>query len=195
VLSVAQMRDWERATWATGKTEAEVIAQVGRIVARRALELTRPGEPILILAGKGHNGEDARQTQPHLAGREVRLLNVVDPAEARGGALRFLLHGRNRRVNDVPALEELSDRGTMTRAEQMAMMDSNQVLAVIAMERAGDDHEVVADSGPARRGGDLDPPRDQGCQHRPHRGQGIDRRASALRPLTRGVRAMGMTVT
>ncbi|MBI3853494.1 MAG: NAD(P)H-hydrate dehydratase [Verrucomicrobia bacterium] len=82
VLSVAQMREWEQATWATGQTEAEVIRRVGQLVARRALQLTHPGETILILAGKGHNGDDARLAQEHLAGREVPLLNVTDPAAA-----------------------------------------------------------------------------------------------------------------
>ena len=80
VLSVAQMREWEQATWAAGQTEAEVIRRVGQLVARRALQLTRSGDSILILAGKGHNGDDARLAQPHLAGREVHLLNVFEPA-------------------------------------------------------------------------------------------------------------------
>lgn len=82
VLSVPQMREWERATWAAGRSEEEVIAQVGRIVAARALELTRPGDTILLLAGKGHNGDDVRQAQPHFAGRNARLLNVTEPAAA-----------------------------------------------------------------------------------------------------------------
>lgn len=80
VLTVDQMREWERLTWASGKTEQDVIAEVGRVLARRALELTGPGARILVLAGKGHNGDDARAAVPHLAGRKVRLVNVVDPA-------------------------------------------------------------------------------------------------------------------
>ena len=60
VISIAQMRDWEQATWAAGQTEAEVIRRVGSCVAQRALQLTQPGDLYLILAGKGHNGEDAR---------------------------------------------------------------------------------------------------------------------------------------
>ena len=55
VITVEQMRRWEAATWESGKTEAEVVAQVGEIVARRALELTQPGDSILLLSGKGHN--------------------------------------------------------------------------------------------------------------------------------------------
>lgn len=80
VLTVDQMREWERLTWASGKTEQDVITEVGRVLARRALELTRPGARILVLAGKGHNGDDARAAVPHLTGRKVRLVNVTEPA-------------------------------------------------------------------------------------------------------------------
>ena len=80
VISIAQMRDWEQATWAAGQTEAEVIRRVGRCVARRALELTQPGDLVLILAGKGHNGEDARSAREHLADRGVEVLDVTETA-------------------------------------------------------------------------------------------------------------------
>ena len=80
VISIAQMRDWEQATWAAGQTEAEVIRRVGRCVARRALQLTQPGDLILILAGKGHNGEDARSAREHLADRRVEVLDVTETA-------------------------------------------------------------------------------------------------------------------
>ena len=63
VINLAQMREWERATWAAGQTEAEVIRRVGEKIAQRALQLTRSGDAILILAGKGHNGDDARAAQ------------------------------------------------------------------------------------------------------------------------------------
>ena len=46
--------------WAAGQTEAKVIHRVGQKIAARARELTRPDDTILILAGKGHNGDDAR---------------------------------------------------------------------------------------------------------------------------------------
>ena len=58
VLTVDQMREWEETTWATGVTEQSVIQQVGQLLARRILALTRPGDSILLLAGKGHNGRD-----------------------------------------------------------------------------------------------------------------------------------------
>jgi NAD(P)H-hydrate epimerase len=79
VISIAQMREWEKATWAAGQSEAEVIRLVGRVVGKRALQLTRPGEAVLILAGKGHNGEDARCAHEHLAERRVTVLDVKDP--------------------------------------------------------------------------------------------------------------------
>lgn len=79
VISVEQMRAWERATWAGGQTEAAVIARVGEALAQHALALTRPGDSILLLAGRGHNGDDVRAMMPHLAGRTVRLFNVMDP--------------------------------------------------------------------------------------------------------------------
>src|SRR5215468_2743939 len=50
VITVAQMREWEKATWATGQTEAEVIRQVGQCVARKAASMSRPGDRLLILA-------------------------------------------------------------------------------------------------------------------------------------------------
>ncbi|PYK97643.1 MAG: NAD(P)H-hydrate dehydratase [Verrucomicrobia bacterium] len=82
VISVAQMREWEKATWAARRTPAQVISRVGHIVTSRVRQLTRPGDLIVILAGKGHNGDDARQTGQNLSGHEVTLLNVLDPAAA-----------------------------------------------------------------------------------------------------------------
>jgi NAD(P)H-hydrate epimerase len=82
VISIAQMRKWERATWAAGQTEEAVIRRVGELVAQRARKLTRPGECVVILAGRGHNGDDARCAQPHLADRAVEVLEVTDPAAA-----------------------------------------------------------------------------------------------------------------
>ena len=80
VISIAQMRDWEQATWAAGQTEAEVIRRVGRCVAHRALQLTKAGDLILILAGKGNNGEDARCAREHLVDRRVEVLDATGTA-------------------------------------------------------------------------------------------------------------------
>src|SRR5215213_53868 len=79
IISIAQMREWEKATWATGQTEVEVIRRVGRIVADHALELTRENDRILVLAGKGNNGEDARCASEHLPNRRVETLDIKDP--------------------------------------------------------------------------------------------------------------------
>ncbi len=85
VISLEQMREWEAAAWAAGKTEMEVIKRVGRAVATLVLSLTRAGDRVLILAGKGHNGDDARAAQEHLSGRRVELLEVSDPAVGHAG--------------------------------------------------------------------------------------------------------------
>jgi len=81
VLTVEQMRAWEMATWAAGTTEAEVIARVGKEVAACALRLTNSGDRILVLAGKGHNGDDARAVRKHLVDRTVDLVEVTTPAK------------------------------------------------------------------------------------------------------------------
>jgi NAD(P)H-hydrate epimerase len=79
VLTVAQMREWERASWADGRSVAEVIQTVGRKIAAFCLQSTLPGDRVLILAGKGNNGEDARAAIPGLTTRNAILLNVNQP--------------------------------------------------------------------------------------------------------------------
>jgi hydroxyethylthiazole kinase-like uncharacterized protein yjeF len=78
IISIAEMREWEKETWATGQTEAEVIRRVGRVVAEHAISLTRTSDLILILAGKGHNGDDAKAAVEHLKERRVEILDVQD---------------------------------------------------------------------------------------------------------------------
>jgi NAD(P)H-hydrate epimerase len=79
VINLAQMREWEAATWATGQTEAEVIRRVGKRIARRARKLTCAGDTILFLVGKGHNGDDARAAAKELDGRRAKLLEIFLP--------------------------------------------------------------------------------------------------------------------
>jgi ADP-dependent NAD(P)H-hydrate dehydratase / NAD(P)H-hydrate epimerase len=79
VINIAQVREWEQATWATGQTEAEVIRRVGAKIAQRALQLTRPDDAIVILAGKGHNGDDARAAGDSLPGRRLATLDFAAP--------------------------------------------------------------------------------------------------------------------
>jgi len=81
VITVEQMRRWEAATWESGKSEEEVIARVGEVVAARAIEMTQPGDAIMLLAGKGNNGDDVRAMAGHLPEREVSLLSITDPAK------------------------------------------------------------------------------------------------------------------
>ena len=82
VISVAQMREWEAATWRSGQTEAEVIRQVGRAIAERILRLTNAGDFILLLAGQGNNGNDVRAAQEHLLPvRRVELIEANSPGE------------------------------------------------------------------------------------------------------------------
>jgi hydroxyethylthiazole kinase-like uncharacterized protein yjeF len=73
------MREWEKATWATGQTEAEVIRRVGKRLARRARKLTDDDDSILILAGKGHNGDDARAAREFLDNRRVKIFEALLP--------------------------------------------------------------------------------------------------------------------
>ena len=93
VISIAQMREWEQASWAAGKSEADVIHQVGKILAHEALLLTKANDTILILAGKGHNGDDARCAREHLPDRQVQLLDVRH-AETDAPKIEALLRSR-----------------------------------------------------------------------------------------------------
>jgi NAD(P)H-hydrate epimerase len=112
VLTVEQMRAWEKATWAAGGTEAEVIARVGKAVADKIREMMPGGGRVVLLAGKGNNGNDVRAVVPHLVPEataprppsvlsptadcpafpayEVTLLEITDPLEARPRLERLL---------------------------------------------------------------------------------------------------------
>lgn len=81
VISVAQMREWEKVTWASNQTEEAVMRRAGEAVARRAERMTRPGDRILVLAGKGHNGDDARFASEQLRERRAQLVPVFDPEQ------------------------------------------------------------------------------------------------------------------
>ncbi len=79
VLTVAQMREWERATWASGVRAADVMRRAGRAVAAVAAALTKTNDFVLFLAGKGHNGDDTAFAHEYLEGREKELLRVTEP--------------------------------------------------------------------------------------------------------------------
>lgn len=90
VISVEQMRRWEAASWEAGRREEEVIAQVGKLLAKRVLKLTQPGDSIFILAGKGNNGADARAMEAHLLERHLMVMKVVEPLRALGKVKELL---------------------------------------------------------------------------------------------------------
>ena len=92
VISVEEMRSWEEATWDTGVQESEVIGRVGRAIADWLLSRTHSSDSILIVAGKGHNGDDGRATFKCLlsAERDASLLDVRNPEQAGGRLDRAL---------------------------------------------------------------------------------------------------------
>jgi NAD(P)H-hydrate epimerase len=73
------MRQWEQASWDAGRSISDVIHRVGQIVAQKAMLLTEAGDLILILAGKGHNGDDGRAAKLFLTDRKVEICEVFDP--------------------------------------------------------------------------------------------------------------------
>jgi ADP-dependent NAD(P)H-hydrate dehydratase / NAD(P)H-hydrate epimerase len=79
VLSIAEMRDWEERTWRSGVLPEAVIRRVGDALAVQILDQTRPGDRVLLVAGRGNNGADVRASAPHLTERVVELVEVKDP--------------------------------------------------------------------------------------------------------------------
>lgn len=87
VITVARMREWENASWKAGCDQEAVMRRAGRAVAEAALGMTRARDRILVLAGRGNNGGDAKFAAEHLADREVRLVELRD--EGAAGAFTF----------------------------------------------------------------------------------------------------------
>lgn len=83
-MTIAQMREWELATWSTGVAEGDVIERVGNRVATRAAQMFPGSKPILVLGGKGHNGEDALAAAKVLSDRDIPVVSLLvgDPAKA-----------------------------------------------------------------------------------------------------------------
>ena len=86
VITVSQMREWEKVTWSCGVTEDAVMRNAGAAVARCAERMTVEGDLVLFLAGKGHNGDDAAYGCEFIQGRRAELMRVLDP-EASGREL------------------------------------------------------------------------------------------------------------
>ncbi len=91
LITIAQMREWEQLTWAVGESQENVMRRAGLAVARAALARTQPGQHIVVLAGKGNNGGDARYAAEQLTERSVQIIEIKDPTrdiEAVGAALQ-----------------------------------------------------------------------------------------------------------
>lgn len=82
VLTPAEMRAWEASTWESGVSPESVIDRVGRLLAAEISTRTRPGDRIVIVAGPGNNGADAKSCARHLSGRQTVLIEVSDPESA-----------------------------------------------------------------------------------------------------------------
>lgn len=82
IITVSKMREWESATWNVGVTESSVIERVGCLVAERLRMELRPGDRVLLLAGRGNNGNDVRCMRPHLDDFHTRWVDVPDPGAA-----------------------------------------------------------------------------------------------------------------
>ncbi|MFN0069607.1 MAG: NAD(P)H-hydrate dehydratase [Limisphaerales bacterium] len=80
VLTIAEMRAWEAATWAAGVRENDVIERAGAAVAARLRPRLRPDSHVLVLAGRGNNGADARHAAAHLPADLTRVEVVHSPA-------------------------------------------------------------------------------------------------------------------
>lgn len=94
ILTVAEMRDWEARTWAAGVSPDAVIHRAGREVARAVRQATTPGCPVLVLAGRGHNGDDAAVAAADLSDRIVTLVRAGEP-EQDGRAHEWLVAHRD----------------------------------------------------------------------------------------------------
>ena len=97
VLTIAEMRAWEAASWSAGIPPDVVIDTVGRRVGEWLLDHSGEHDPMLFLAGRGHNGDDVRAASKWIGWRRrQRGLNVEDPGRdspAVLGALDELVEG------------------------------------------------------------------------------------------------------
>jgi len=80
VLSVEAMRAREMRTWASGIQPETVIRRAGIAVAEVARGMAKPGAPVLVLSGRGHNGDDAEVAAGALGeDRDTLSLRLRDP--------------------------------------------------------------------------------------------------------------------
>ncbi|MEN9733975.1 MAG: hypothetical protein RLZ45_1970 [Verrucomicrobiota bacterium] len=80
VLTIAEMRAWERQSWEAGAEEQDVIRRVGERLAQALHGQTPTGSRILVVAGRGNNGGDALAAADRLATEfQVERLQILSP--------------------------------------------------------------------------------------------------------------------
>ncbi len=82
VVTVEEMRAWEASTWQQGVQEEDVIHQVGAAIAEWIRHSDYHQHPVVILAGKGHNGDDGKAAALHMTGADVQTISIQDPKAA-----------------------------------------------------------------------------------------------------------------
>ncbi len=93
IISVEAMRAREIRTWAAGVPREAVIRRAGMAVAKVAQRMTREAARVLVLAGRGHNGDDAEVAASGLDDRETTFLRMKDSLSF-GRAYEWLEHHR-----------------------------------------------------------------------------------------------------
>jgi NAD(P)H-hydrate epimerase len=84
VITAEEMRAWEASTWESGIAPVEVIERVGRVLAAELMRRTRSGDRILVVAGPGNNGADAKACVRFLTDRQVVVVDATEPVSATG---------------------------------------------------------------------------------------------------------------
>ncbi len=98
IVTVAEMREREERTWATGVNRDSVILRAGVAVANVALRWSSPNDPVLVLAGSGQNGGDAVVAEQHLADRDATLARLPDVAACESARAWLDEHRGHRRA-------------------------------------------------------------------------------------------------
>lgn len=85
VVTVDEMRRWEKKTWDSGVKESDVITNVGARIAQWIVEHIDRGSRVLLVAGKGNNGADVVATSHFLPKKDYDLRLVNLDSGASGG--------------------------------------------------------------------------------------------------------------
>jgi len=135
VVTVREMREREERTWAAGVSQEAVIRRAGMAVAAVAARWIPEGATVLVLAGRGHNGDDAAVAASVLEGRQVTLCRLREP-EAFATARAWLARNGGRR--DAWVIDGLFGIGLnrpLDGAWSALVMDLNRLgLPVLAVD-------------------------------------------------------------